>query len=72
MRNADLVACSSGLASHILERAPGVAHREWQYPTELPPTREADVAALRAELGIPLDAAVVVYTGTFEDYHRRS
>jgi len=68
LRSADFVVCSAGLGDRIRAAAPGVAFREWRFPSELPPVSREQVAALRAELGVPDGAPVVVYSGTFEAY----
>lgn len=68
VRRADAVVSSAGLLSRVSEAAPGKRAQEWHFPsTDAPPPRGAGTA-LRARLGIPTDAPVVVYAGTFEPY----
>jgi len=59
---------SSGLAQRVREIAPLAVVREWEFSavgSHIPP--EA-INRLRAELRIPDDCRVVVYTGSFEQY----
>ena len=68
LRRADSVVSSSGLAARVRALAPSANLREWHYAGALPPAPPEEVAALRAELGIPPGRPVVLYCGTFEPY----
>lgn len=64
----DSVVCSAGLEPHVHSMAPGTTVRAWRFPPTTRPASPVQVAALRAALGIPHHAKVVVYTGTFAPY----
>ncbi|HEU4649405.1 MAG TPA: glycosyltransferase family 4 protein [Gemmatimonadales bacterium] len=68
LRHVDAVVSSAGLLQRVAVEAPGTIAREWHFPTApaLPAPGAAD--GLRRELGIPTDARIVMYTGTFEPY----
>jgi glycosyltransferase involved in cell wall biosynthesis len=68
LQAADYVVCSAGLADHVRTTAPGVALREWHFPAPPPAASPDQVAALRAEMNIPADARVVLYSGNFAAY----
>ena len=68
LRRADLVVASTGLADRVHRLAPDTALREWKFPSTPRDVPPSETAALRVKLGIPLDAPVVVYSGTFEQY----
>jgi glycosyltransferase involved in cell wall biosynthesis len=65
---ADYVVCSAGLADYVHATAPGVALREWHFPAAPPAAASGEVAALRAEMNLPADARVIVYSGNFAAY----
>jgi glycosyltransferase involved in cell wall biosynthesis len=68
LARADMVISSTGLAQRVRESASKVEVREWSFPSAAPPYCDRTTRQLRAELGIPEDGRVVVYTGTFEPY----
>lgn len=68
LRHADVVVSSTGLAERVRRLAPRARVREWRFPGLLPTARRDEVIALRAALGIPAAAPVVLYSGTFEAY----
>lgn len=68
LRRADAVVSSAGLLHKVSHSAPGTLAREWHFPTSGSAPAVGTVGALRAELGIPAHAPVVVYAGTFEPY----
>jgi glycosyltransferase involved in cell wall biosynthesis len=65
---ADFVICSAGLAPVVRKAAASTAHREWRFPAEMHRPTPAETAALRAELGLPPGAPVILYTGNFAEY----
>jgi len=67
LRRVDLVTCSAGLAAGVRAAAPTARVREWMFPGS-PPVQRRDSATLRDGLGIPADARLVVYCGTFAPY----
>jgi glycosyltransferase involved in cell wall biosynthesis len=68
LERANFVVCSAGLARHVQQSAPAAHVHEWWFPVRNGGVPARQVAALRSELGIPNDAPVVVYSGTFESY----
>jgi glycosyltransferase involved in cell wall biosynthesis len=68
LRRADAVVSSAGLLQRVSEVAPGKLAQEWHFPSTEAAPRQGAGTALRAELGIPAEAPVVVYAGTFEPY----
>jgi colanic acid biosynthesis glycosyl transferase WcaI len=68
VRRVDQVACSTGLESHVRAIAPDKPVHEWRYPLQARAVTQVEAAALRARLGIPPDAWVAMYSGTFEPY----
>lgn len=68
LESADTVLAFSGLAAHARTVAPRARVREWHYPAAAAHHSTEQVSSLRAELGIPDGAPVVMYTGTFEPY----
>jgi glycosyltransferase involved in cell wall biosynthesis len=70
LRRASQIVCSTGLADYVREVAPGVSLTEWRFPPLIEAADEAAVRQLRGELGIPADARVVAYTGSFAAYQR--
>jgi glycosyltransferase involved in cell wall biosynthesis len=68
LRRSSLVATSAGLAERVREAAPTVPVREWHFPSAPAEVNTAEVAALRARLGLSPGQPVVLYSGTFEEY----
>jgi glycosyltransferase involved in cell wall biosynthesis len=68
LNRADLVVASIGLADRVRRLAPGTRVREWRFPSFHPDASPGDARALRHRLGVPPDAPVILYSGTFEAY----
>ncbi|MBU2677195.1 MAG: glycosyltransferase family 4 protein [Gammaproteobacteria bacterium] len=72
LRHATVVSCSVGLKDYIKEKIPDTPVAEWTFsnPDNDEVARQLDepAAALRAELGIPPDARVILYAGNFKEY----
>lgn len=68
LHRAAAVVSSAGLLQKVAMTAPGKLAREWHFPSRVGKPRAGGDDALRAELGIPAEARVVVYAGTFEPY----
>ncbi len=68
LTRADLVVASVGLADRVQRVAPGTAVREWKFPSAPGEMDPAETLTLRKSLGIPPEAPVVMYSGTFEAY----
>ncbi len=68
LRGVDLVVCSAGLESHARTVAPDTPVLTWRFPATLPRPTEDEVARLRSALGLPADAKVVLYAGSFARY----
>lgn len=68
LSRSDLVVTSVGLADRVQRVAPGTAVREWKFPSTPGEIDQADTVALRERLRLPLDAPIVMYSGTFEPY----
>lgn len=68
LRRADAIVSSAGLLHRISEAAPGKLAQEWHFPSLVVTPKRGAGTALRAQLGIPAAARVVVYAGTFEPY----
>jgi glycosyltransferase involved in cell wall biosynthesis len=68
LRRADAIVSSAGLMHRVSEAAPGKLAQEWRFPSLVVTPKRGAGTALRAELGIPTAAPVVVYAGTFEPY----
>ncbi len=68
LRQADFVMCSEGLAEKVRDAVPDARVREWRYATPPVEVTADQVRELRQELGVPDQARMVVYTGTFETY----
>lgn len=67
-RRVDMIITSAGLGAHARSIAPGTPVREWKFHAPSEPVAPASVASLRSQLGIPADAPIVLYTGTFTPY----
>jgi len=68
LERADLVIASPGLASYVERVVPGAACCEWRFPSMAPFVDGDESARLRAELDLPADKPMVIYSGTFEPY----
>ena len=68
LARADLVVASVGLADRVRRVAPATPVREWRFPSAIVGDHAADAEGLRRRLGLPDDAPVVLYSGTFEAY----
>jgi len=66
--SADAIVCSAGLRDHVRSLDPGAHVTEMIYMSAAAPQHPADSVLLRGQLGIPRDARVVLYSGTFEPY----
>src|SRR5690606_24158599 len=66
-RNVNVIVTSKGLAEQVRQCVPGATIFEWQFPGTLraSPGQPDD---LRAELEVPPDAPVILYSGTFTEY----
>ncbi len=66
-RNVNVIVTSKGLAEQVRQCVPDATIFEWQFPGTLraAPDRPDD---LRAELKVPPDAPVILYSGTFSEY----
>lgn len=68
LRGVTAVMSSTGLASRVFSAAPAAHVGEWAYASEAGRVEREHAQRLRAELGIPESARLVLYTGTFEAY----
>lgn len=68
LNRADLVVASVGLADRVRRVAPGTPIREWRFPSAIVGDHAEEAKGLRRRLGLPEDAPVVLYSGTFEAY----
>jgi glycosyltransferase involved in cell wall biosynthesis len=68
LARADLVVASVGLADRVRRVAPATPMWEWRFPSAIVGDHAADAERLRDRLGLPDDAPVVLYSGTFEAY----
>ena len=59
---------SVGLGDRVRRLAPATPVREWRFPSAIVGDHAADAEGLRHRLGLPDDAPVVLYSGTFEAY----
>lgn len=64
----DYVRCSAGLEGLVRSLAPEVPCKPWIFPSSLAALPNPTDDRLRAELGIPTGARVVLYSGSFADY----
>ena len=67
LERADLIVASAGLGAYVRDSVVSTPVREWRYPAVglVDPGR---ARAIRERLGIPEEARIVVYSGTFEEY----
>jgi glycosyltransferase involved in cell wall biosynthesis len=68
LARADLVVASAGLGDRVRHLAPDTKVREWRFPSTPGDVPTYESLALRRRLGLPADAPVVLYSGTFEEY----
>jgi glycosyltransferase involved in cell wall biosynthesis len=68
LARADLVVASAGLGDRVRHLAPDARVREWRFPSTPGDVPTYEALALRRQLGLPADAPVVLYSGTFEEY----
>jgi glycosyltransferase involved in cell wall biosynthesis len=68
LARSDMVVCSLGLGSVVRARAGRIPYREWRFPASPPQVSPEEVGRLRRNLGIPEEAQVVLYAGTFAPY----
>jgi glycosyltransferase involved in cell wall biosynthesis len=68
LARADLVVASAGLGDRVRRLAPAAKVREWRFPSAPGEVLPDEVLSLRRHLGLPPDAPVVLYSGTFEAY----
>jgi glycosyltransferase involved in cell wall biosynthesis len=68
LSRASFTVSSSGLSRRVENLVPGARVAEWRYSSVQEPATPEEIAALRTELGIPPEARVVMYSGTFELY----
>jgi glycosyltransferase involved in cell wall biosynthesis len=64
----DLVVASAGLGDRVRHLAPEAKVREWRFPSTPGEVSTYESLALRRQLGLPPDAQVILYSGTFESY----
>jgi len=67
LSRATAIICSAGLLQHVKARAPYALAHEWKFAGQ-PRDETQRPAALRARLGIPANARIILYCGTFEPY----
>ena len=68
LRHSSLVVTSAGLAARARTMAPEVPVREWHFASAPTDSTPYSVQAVRQELGLPVGAPVVLYSGSFEAY----
>jgi glycosyltransferase involved in cell wall biosynthesis len=68
LTRADLVVASAGLGPRVRHLAPGTKVREWRFPSSPGEVPSDEALSLRRRLGLPPEAPVVLYSGTFEAY----
>jgi glycosyltransferase involved in cell wall biosynthesis len=68
LARADLVVASAGLGDRVRHLAPGTKVREWRFPSTPGEVPTYESLSLRRQLGLPQDAPVILYSGTFEPY----
>jgi glycosyltransferase involved in cell wall biosynthesis len=68
LRRADFVVSSAGLLDRIRRLAPDTRTREWRFSGFDRDAAPGEAETLRADLGIPPGARIVLYAGTFERY----
>jgi len=68
LARADLVVASAGLGDRVRHLAPGTKVREWRFPSTPGEVPTYESLSLRRQLGLPQDAPVILYSGSFEAY----
>jgi glycosyltransferase involved in cell wall biosynthesis len=68
LARADLVVASAGLGDRVRHLAPGTRVREWRFPSTPGDVPTYESLSLRRQLGLPQDAPVILYSGSFEPY----
>lgn len=68
LRGVTAVMSSTGLAAHVRSVVPAVHVGEWAYASEAGRVEREQSERLRVELGVPENARLILYTGTFEEY----
>jgi glycosyltransferase involved in cell wall biosynthesis len=68
LARADLVVASAGLGDRVRHLAPGTKVREWRFPSTPGEVSTYESLSLRRQLGLPQDAPVILYSGSFEPY----
>jgi glycosyltransferase involved in cell wall biosynthesis len=68
LARADLVVASAGLGDRVRHLTPGTKVREWRFPSTPGEVPTYESLSLRRQLGLPQDAPVILYSGTFEPY----
>lgn len=68
LRGVTAVMSSTGLATRVSSAAPAAQVGEWAYASEAGRVAREPAQRLRAELDVPENARLVLYTGTFEEY----
>lgn len=66
-RNVNVIVTSKGLAEQVRQCVPNATIFEWQFPGTLQAS-PGQPDRLRAELEVPPDAPVILYSGTFSAY----
>jgi glycosyltransferase involved in cell wall biosynthesis len=67
-RRADSIICSAGLRDYVQRVEPAAKVAEWRFAAQHRLVDPHMPDQLRAQLGLALDARVVLYSGTFEPY----
>lgn len=67
-RNSSIVVGSAGLEPYVKRSEPTAPVREWVFPGQQNLASKKEIAARRAECGIPARAPVVLYSGNFARY----
>ncbi len=68
MASACHTVCSAGLANYVREREPTASVSQWRFPANSGAVSKDHTAALRAQLQIPRDRKVLLYSGNFASY----
>jgi glycosyltransferase involved in cell wall biosynthesis len=68
LARADLVVASAGLGDRVRHLSPGTRVREWRFPSTPSEVSTFESVSLRRQLGLPQDAPIVLYSGSFESY----
>jgi len=68
LRRANFIGCSAGLAAHARAVAPETPLGEWQFPSGISDHPQVVPDGARRALGLPDDARVVLYAGSFAAY----